>query len=83
MSIYSRWLVKLKEMILYFIFQMICAIGSTLVLIGLVSSCWFLFMSNSDVWFYFVGGGVLLIILGLLICRIGFPHIGDDWEDYL
>ena len=83
MPIFSGWLIKLKKIILYIIFQMICAIGSTLVLIGLVSSCWFFFASRSDAWFYYGGAGVLLIIIGLLICRIGFPYISNDWGDYL
>ncbi|WP_072189340.1 hypothetical protein [Yersinia frederiksenii] len=73
---------NIKKIVVVLISNIVCAVGSTLTIVGVLSSIWFFFLSNSDNRFYWGGGASLLAILGYLIFRITYPNIQRKWDDY-
>lgn len=61
---------------------LICAVGSTLAMFGIVLSAWLFFVSSDDNRFYWGCGGILITYIGYLIYRFAFPHIQRKWDDY-
>jgi hypothetical protein len=74
---------NLKRILFSAVVYVICAIGSAMALIGIVFSCWFFFVSDSDMRFYYGGGFILLFIIGYLIYHFSFPYTTNGWSDYL
>ncbi|WP_155412888.1 hypothetical protein [Yersinia frederiksenii] len=73
---------NIKKIAVILMSNIVCAVGSTMTMVGVVSSLWFFFLSNSDDRFYWGGGASLLAILGYLIFRITYPNIQRKWDDY-
>jgi len=47
---------NLKKTGISMVFNIICAIGATLALLGLILACWFFFESEQEGRFFFGGG---------------------------
>lgn len=73
---------KIRRMAVTFIYKIACAIGSTMVIVGIILCAWFFFISDHEYRFYWGGCSILLIIIGYLIYRYAFPHIYQKWDDY-
>lgn len=64
------------------IFNVLCALGGTVITIGVVLSVWFFFVSSSDYGFYWGGASLVFIYIGYLMYRFAFPYINNKWDDY-
>lgn len=62
-------------------FNLICALGSTLALLGLIFSCWFFLASDHAYRFYLGFGFLLIACIGYSIYRFAFPKISKKWTD--
>ncbi len=64
------------------VLNIICAVGATLVLVGLILSCWFFFVSEQESRFYWGGGAFIVACLGYIIYRYVFPKIHKKWGEH-
>ena len=82
MQVFSMWFMKLREILKLIIFNVLCALGGTVITVGVVLSVWFFFVSSSDYGFYWGGGSLFLIYIGYLMYRFAFPCINKKWTDH-
>lgn len=66
---------NLKEIGISIVFNIICAIGATLVLLGLILSCWFFFASEQEGRFYRGAISLIAAFIGYAVYRYAFPRI--------
>lgn len=72
---------NLKKIGMSMVFNIICAIGATLVLLGLILACWFFFASEQEGRFCWGGAAVVAAFIGYAIYRYMFPMIHKKWTD--
>lgn len=73
---------NINKIIVIIVSNLVCAIGSTMATIGMITIGWFFFISNDTYKYYWCGGGVILTLLGYFIFRIAYPNIQRKWSDY-
>lgn len=71
-----------KSTIIFVIFKGACAVGATLVLVGLIMSCWFFFVSELENKFYWGGLAFVVTCVGYVIYLYAFPKIHKKWEEH-
>jgi hypothetical protein len=64
------------------VFNIICAVGATLVLIGLTLACWFFFASEQVNRFYWGGFSLVVACVGYALYLYMFPKIHKKWTDH-
>lgn len=64
------------------VYNIFCAIGATLVLLGLILSCWFFFASEQVNRFYWGGISLVVACIGYAIYLYIFPRIHKKWTDH-
>ncbi|MEE9652776.1 hypothetical protein V4836_01090 [Kluyvera ascorbata] len=69
------------EKLIAVMLNIICAVGATLVLCGLLLVSWFVFVSELVSRFYWGGGAFVVACLGYVIYRYAFQKIHKKWED--
>lgn len=73
---------NLKKIGIYMIFNIICAIGATLALLGFILACWFFFASEQEGHFYRGVISLVATFIGYAIYRYVFPKIHKKWTDH-
>lgn len=68
--------------IISIVLNIVCAVGATLVLCGLLLVFWFFFVSELENRFYWGGGAFVVACLGYVIYRYAFPKIHKKWGDH-
>jgi magnesium-transporting ATPase (P-type) len=71
-----------KRNIISFVFNVICAVGATLVLVGLILSCWFFFASEQENKLYWGGLSLVVACVGYIIYLYIFPKTHKKWTDH-
>jgi len=72
---------NLKKTGISMVFNIICAIGATLALLGLILACWFFFESEQEGRFFWGVGALVSAFIGYAIYRYIFPKIHKKWTD--
>lgn len=73
---------NLKRIGISMALNIICAIGATLVLLGLILACWFFFASEQEGRFYRGAASLVAAFIGYAIYRYAFPMIHKKWTDH-
>ncbi len=73
---------SLKKIGISIALNIICAMGATLVYLGVILACWFFFASEQEGRFY--KGTIYLVaaFIGYIIYRYVFPKIHKKWTDH-
>ena len=71
----------LKTMYISILSNVICAIGATLALLGLILACWFFFASEQEGGFYRGAISLVAAFIGYTIYCYVFPKIHKKWTD--
>lgn len=72
---------NLQKIVISMALNIICAIGATLALLGLILACWFFFASEHEGRFYRGGMSLVAAFIGYVIYRYIFPKIHKKWTD--
>lgn len=73
---------SIKKSVERIFFNILCATGATITLIGVIISFWLFFASECAGKFYFCILSLLFSYVGYLIYRYAFLKINKKWSDH-
>jgi hypothetical protein len=74
---------KFREIARYLMYCFLYLVGNILCMFGIAFSIWFFFISDDGFRYFWGSGSILLIALGYLMMKFGWPHVRSNWDDYL